>query len=113
MADNNPFSFEKLMDACGMNPDGSPKVDNKIAIELVALRNENKMLKDELERYKNLVEEMPAAIIFQHRIPVRQGSQLACTAVRPAEQAPFFHDAHPDAGAQGDSHQQFGPGLMP
>lgn len=59
MAADNPFSFEKLMDACGMNPDGSPKVDNKIAIELVALRNENKMLKDELERYKNLVLKCP------------------------------------------------------
>ena len=59
MADDNPFSFEKLMGACGMNPDGSPKVDNKIAIELAALRNENKMLKDELERYKNLVLKCP------------------------------------------------------
>lgn len=59
MADNNPFSYEKLMDMCGMNPDGSPKVDSKIAIELAALRNENKMLKDELERYKNLVLRCP------------------------------------------------------
>ena len=59
MADNNPFSFEKLMEACGMNPDGSLKVDSKIAIELAALRNENKMLKDELERYKNLILKCP------------------------------------------------------
>lgn len=59
MANDNPFSFENLMGACGMNPDGSPKVDNKIAIELAALRNENKMLKDELERYKNLILKCP------------------------------------------------------
>ena len=59
MAADNPFSFEKFMDACGMNPDGSTKVDSKIAIELAALRNENKMLKDELERYKNLVLRCP------------------------------------------------------
>jgi hypothetical protein len=59
MAADNSFSFENLMGACGMNPDCSPKVDNKIAIELAALRNENKMLKYELERYKNLVLKCP------------------------------------------------------
>ena len=59
MTASNPFSFENLMSACGMNPDGTPKVDNNTAIELAALRNENKMLKDELERYKNMVLKCP------------------------------------------------------
>ena len=71
MTTGNPFSFENLMSACGMNPDGTSKVDSNTAIELAALRNENRMLKDELERYKNMVLKCPCG--KKLRIPRSSG----------------------------------------
>ena len=52
---------------------------------------------------------MPAAIIFQHGIPVRKRPDFTCAAIGATKQTALLHDAHSDAGAQGDSHQQFRP----
>ena len=54
------------------------------------------------------IEEMPAAIIFQDRIPVRERSQFSGSAIGSAEQSALFHDAHSHTGTQRDGDEQFG-----
>lgn len=58
---DNPFSFENLMKAAGMNPDGSSMGSglDKTQIELIALRAENKKLKEENERLKDTIIRCP------------------------------------------------------
>ena len=68
MADSS-FDYDKMLDMLGLKSGSLPGLD-KATLELVALRNENKKLKEEIERLQNTILKCPCG--KKLRIPVRK-----------------------------------------